>query len=133
MIRLTRGVYQAVLAHARKELPNECCGYLAGREGLIDTHYELTNVDASPEHFSFDPREQFATVRAAREAGLSVLANYHSHPATPARPSQEDIRLAYDPGISYLILSLAGDSPDLKAFSIVRGEVNPQEIQVVEE
>ncbi len=132
MIRLTRAVYDAIVAHGLKELPNECCGYLGGKDGLIDTHYALTNVDASPEHFSFDPKEQFNTVRAAREAGRTLVANYHSHPATPARPSQEDIKLAYDPGIKYLILSLAAKEPDLKAFSIVKGVVEKLEIEVVD-
>jgi proteasome lid subunit RPN8/RPN11 len=62
---------------------------------------------------------------------LETLANYHSHPESPARPSQEDIRLAYDPGISYVIVSLVAELPDIKSFRIQNGEVEKEEIQVI--
>ena len=83
----------------------------------------MTNADHSSEHFSFIPQEQFAAVKYARNNGLKVLANWHSHPSTPSRPSQEDIRLANDPNILYLILSLAEAEPVLNAFRIIKGEV----------
>jgi proteasome lid subunit RPN8/RPN11 len=117
--------------HARKGLPEEVCGYLAGTDKNVTRQYILTNVDHSPEHFSFDPAEQFQTVREARKEGLQILANYHSHPETPARPSVEDIRLAYDPEISYVIVSLAAEVPDVKSFRIRNGLVEPEEIEVV--
>lgn len=92
---------------AIREAPNEACGYLRGvaaeARGLIG----MTNVDASPEHFSLDPGEQFAALKEARELGEDLLAVYHSHPETPARMSAEDIRLANDPRIIYVIHSLA--------------------------
>ncbi len=132
MIKISRKVYNAIVAHGKKDLPNECCGYLAGKDDLIDTHYELTNTDHSPEHFAFDPKEQFATVRAAREAGRAILANYHSHPETPSRPSEEDIRLAFDPHIKYFILSLAAEEPVLNGFSIVKGVVEKLEVLIVD-
>jgi proteasome lid subunit RPN8/RPN11 len=65
-----------------------------------------------------DPKAQFQVGREARKDGLEILANYHSHPETPARPSLEDIRLAFDPNISYVIVSLAAEMPDIKSFSI---------------
>jgi len=117
--------------HARNGLPEEVCGYLAGTGDEVKKSYRLTNVDHSPEHFSFDPAEQFSVVRAARKEGLEILANYLSHPETPARPSVEDIRLAYDPGIRYVIASLASEVPDIKVFRIVNGVVVKEEIQVV--
>lgn len=119
-IRLPRTEYERILAHARTVLPAEACGLLAGHvEGdvkVVERAYLLTNVDRSPEHFSIDPKEQLAAVRDARARGLSMLGNWHSHPTTPARQSEEDKRLAYDHRASYLILSLASPEPVLKSF-----------------
>lgn len=130
MIAIKQSVFDQIVAHAHDELPNEACGYLAGNEEVIAHSYQLTNIDHSPEHFSFDPAEQFQTVRDARSKGLQILANYHSHPATPARPSVEDIRLAYDPEISYLIISLANGQADVKSFKIKDSIVEKEEIVI---
>ncbi len=91
----------------------------------------MTNMDASPEHFSFDPKEQFAAIRYARSNSLQVIANWHSHPETPSRPSAEDIRLAYDPDILYFILSLAAEEPVLKAFCIREGNSEEVELEII--
>ena len=122
-------IIEDIYDHARNGLPEEVCGYLAGSGEEVKKSYRMVNVDHSPEHFSFDPAEQFAVLRAARKEGLEILANYHSHPETPARPSEEDIRLAYDPEISYVIVSLAAAQPDIKSFRIRNGEVEKEEIQ----
>jgi proteasome lid subunit RPN8/RPN11 len=92
---------------AEREAPNEACGYLRGVGTEVRGHIELTNTDASPEHFSLDPTEQFAALKTARELDEHLLAVYHSHPATPARMSEEDIRLANDTRTIYVIHSLA--------------------------
>lgn len=131
MISIPREILERIVAHARAELPNEACGYLAGTNGAISLSYQLTNVDHSPEHFSFNPAEQFKTVKDARSKGLEILANYHSHPETPARPSQEDIRLAFDPNILYFIISLAQPEPVIKAFQIADGTVTIEEINII--
>ena len=90
----------------------------------------MTNVDNSPEHFSFSPDEQFEVLKNARGRGLRILASYHSHPASPARPSKEDIRLAYDPKLIYVIISLAGGATDVKAFRITGGRAYPCEMEI---
>jgi len=131
MIKIKKNIYDSIIAHAQKDLPNEACGYLAGSDGVVTEHYELTNTDHSPEHFSFDPKEQFEVMRKSRDAGLELLANYHSHPETPARPSQEDIKLAFDSNILYFIVSLAAQQPDVKAFSIKNGEVEKLVLEIV--
>jgi proteasome lid subunit RPN8/RPN11 len=131
MIGIKKEVLETIVAHAQRDLPNEACGYLAGSDGVVSHSYQLTNIDHSPEHFAFDPAEQFATVKDARKKGLQIIANYHSHPETPARPSEEDIRLAYDPDISYVIVSLAGNQPDVKSFRIVNGTVEKEEISSI--
>lgn len=132
-IKVTQKVYDQILAHAQKELPIEACGYLAGKDGVVTKAFELTNIDQSNEHFSFDPKEQFEVMRNTRQEGLDLIANYHSHPETPARPSEEDIKLAYDPNILYFIASLADSKKDLKAFSIKNGQVNRIAILVVDD
>ena len=131
MLKISRQIINDIINHARLGLPEEVCGYLAGNDREITRQFELTNVDHSNEHFSFDPAEQFHVVREVRKAGLEILANYHSHPETPARPSQEDIRLAFDPNISYVIVSLAAEVPDIKSFRIQNGDVEKEEIQIV--
>jgi proteasome lid subunit RPN8/RPN11 len=131
MLIIPAAIIANIFGQAKKGLPEEICGYLAGKGREVTQWYPLTNTDHSPEHYSFDPAEQFRVVRETRKAGLEILANYHSHPATPARPSQEDIRLAYDPNILYLIVSLTEAEPDIKAFRIRNGEVEKEEIVIV--
>ncbi len=132
-MEITRQVRKAIIDHAEGELPNEACGYLAERDGVVVGYYPLTNLDKAADHYSMDPQEQFTAIREMRAMGLKLAGVYHSHPATPARPSAEDIRLAHDPEISYLIISLADAEPAVKSFGIRGGVVSPQEITVVEE
>jgi len=131
MLRISQQIKDDIIDQALKGLPEEICGYLAGKGSDVTKRYPLTNIDHSNEHFSFDPTEQFQVVREVRKEGLVILANYHSHPETPARPSVEDIRLAFDPNISYVIASLAGELPDLKSFRIRNGEVEKEEIEII--
>ena len=122
MITLERKEYDLLLAHARSCLPEEACGLIGG---TIDTKgnrhiekvYLLENTDHSSEHFSLNPKEQLAAVKDMRTGGLVPLGNWHSHPESPSRPSEEDKRLAYDSRASYLILSLMDrDDPVLNSF-----------------
>ena len=123
-ITITESAYQSLLAQAQNDAPIESCGYLLGTDKqTVTENYPMRNIDQSEEHFSFDPKEQFAAVKYARQHGLVIVGNWHSHPASPSRPSAEDIRLAFDPNILYFILSLADEQPVFNAFSIVGGEV----------
>jgi proteasome lid subunit RPN8/RPN11 len=131
MLQIPQQIIAELIEHARIGLPEEVCGYLAGVGRQVSKRFPLTNIDHSHEHFSFDPAEQFQAVREARKLGLEILANYHSHPATPARPSEEDIRLAFDSNISYVIVSLTAKLPAVKSFRIQNGQVEKEEIQVV--
>ena len=130
MLKLHRQVAKAVCDHAARELPYEACGYLAEKEGEVTRHYELNNMDQAADHFRMEPGEQFAAVKDMRSRGLTIRAVYHSHPESMAWPSAEDIRLAYDAGISYVIISLAGKEPEMKSFRIRQGEVAPESIEI---
>ena len=131
MIEIPQHIVDAIIKQAYNELPNEACGLLTGENNSVLKQYALTNTDHSPEHFSFDPKEQFAVLKEARKDNLRIIANYHSHPASPARPSEEDIRLAYDSDITYIIVSLAEEDPVIKAFSIKECMVRPIEIKII--
>jgi len=125
-MKIEQDVINQLVEQAQKDAPLETCGYLLGRDDTVLENYPMTNIDHSEEHFSFDPKEQFAALRYARANGLKILANWHSHPASPSRPSQEDLRLANDPTIRYAILSLF-ESIHLNSFKILNGEVVEKE------
>lgn len=117
-ITLTKSVLDRMVKHCQSELPNEACGYLAQSDSIIDSIYPMTNIDASPDHFSFDPREQFAVVKQVRAAKQRLAVVYHSHPETPARLSAEDLKLLNDPNMVYIIVSMVSNPPVVKAFKI---------------
>ena len=123
-------VKQSIIRQAQAEAPIESCGYLLGVDGNVTENYAMTNIDHSEEHFSFDPKEQFAALKYARQHGLKILANWHSHPASPSRPSEEDKRLANDPTIRYAILSLMNGDIRLNSFKIVNNEVVDKEVHI---
>ena len=135
MIKLKKSDYETILAHAKKEAPVEACGLIAGHfdgeDKIIDKVYILTNTDHAEEHFTLDPREQLAAVKDMRANGLEQLGNWHSHPVSPSRPSDEDKRLAYDSTASYMILSLMDDTPVLNSFH-VENNVSTKEELVIE-
>jgi [CysO sulfur-carrier protein]-S-L-cysteine hydrolase len=132
MIRIPREIHDELIAHAREGFPLEVCGLLGGVGSEVSASYRMTNTDGSHEHFTMDPREQFAVVKELRAKGLTLLANYHSHPESPARPSEEDIRLALTPGMSYLIISLAdSQEPVVRSYKIDQGKVDAEELEIL--
>ena len=138
MIKLSKSDFEKILAHAKSELPNEACGLIAGEisgdDKIIKKVYLLTNVDHSNEHFSLDPKEQLAAVKDMRKNGFSPLGNWHSHPESPSRPSDEDKRLAYDSTASYMILSLMNiDAPVLNSFKIQGDNAQKEELIIGEQ
>ena len=128
-MEIQQHVIDEIIAQAQKDAPLESCGYLLGKDDVVTENYWMENIDHSSEHFSFAPKDQFAALRYAREHGLKILANWHSHPASPSRPSQEDIRLANDPSIRYAILSLH-EGIHLNSFKILNGEVIDKEVHL---
>ncbi|MBI5555156.1 MAG: M67 family metallopeptidase [Elusimicrobia bacterium] len=131
-MRIKGEIVNKIFAQGEQEAPLEACGYLAGEKDRITNHFPLRNVDQSSEHFSLDPQEQFSVIRRARSEGLAILAVYHTHPASLPRPSAEDIKLAYDPNIIYVIASLLNGHQQIKAFWIIKGQVTAEEL-IIEE
>ena len=133
MIKLSKEDLNQIIEHAKSELPNEACGLIAGtingEDKEIKKVYYLTNIDHSNEHFSLDPKEQLAAIKDMRANGYKPLGNWHSHPESPSRPSEEDKRLAYDSSASYLILSLMEqDNPVLNSFHIEGNQTEKEEL-----
>jgi proteasome lid subunit RPN8/RPN11 len=126
-------VIREMIDQAQQDAPHETCGYLLGTTGpdgdVVTENYWMENIDHSAEHFSFAPKDQFAALKYARSHGLRILANWHSHPASPSRPSLEDLRLANDPSIRYAILSLH-EGIHLNSFKILNAEVVDKEVHL---
>jgi len=131
MLKIPKDIIEKIFVQVVEELPNEACGLLAGEGNIVKQYFPLTNIDHSPEHFSFDPKEQFSVLKKVRNEGWHIIANYHSHPLTSAHPSDEDIRLAYDPDIIYIIVSLANGKSDIKAFKIKNNKVESIETTII--
>ena len=122
-IRIKKADYDRILEHCTSCVPEEACGLIAGHKEentvYIEKVYLLTNEDHSNEHFTMSPKEQLVAVKDARANHLTMLGNFHSHPESPSRPSEEDKKLAYDTNAIYLILSLMEPGePILRGFHI---------------
>ncbi|MBP3761218.1 MAG: M67 family metallopeptidase [Ruminococcus sp.] len=137
MIILSKNDYEKILAHAKNEAPVEACGLIAGEisgnDKIVKKVYILTNTDHAEEHFTIDPKEQLSAIKDMRANGLIPLGNWHSHPVSPSRPSDEDKRLAYDSSASYLILSLMNNQPVLNSFHIEGDKAEKEELVIGQE
>lgn len=133
-LEIPNNIFQQMLKQAEAEAPIEACGILAGSNSKVKKLYKMTNTERSSDHFMMEPAEQFKVVKDIRSAGMKMLAIYHSHPATPARPSQEDIRLSFTPDVTYVIVSLQDSScPAIKGFLIKNGNVTEVPVKIIEQ
>jgi len=130
--------YEAILAHSRKVWNEEACGLIAGvdrADGVREIRkiYILENKDHINTHFTLDPHDQLKAVQDMRANGIKPLGNWHSHPETPSRQSEEDIRLAFDSNASYLILSLEDqEHPVIHSFHTQDGISKREDLQIVQ-
>jgi [CysO sulfur-carrier protein]-S-L-cysteine hydrolase len=117
-MRISQELIDEMVAHARADLPNECCGMVGGRDGEATEVVRVTNAAASPLRYEMDPQGQYNALKSIEEEGGELLAIYHSHTKSAAYPSQTDVNQAVAwPDQVYVIVSLADpDSPDVKAF-----------------
>lgn len=136
MIHLPKAFYDEILKTALNGRPEEICGLIGGiKQGdvrEVKKIYVLENIDHSNEHFSMNPLDQLKAVKDMRANGYVPLGNFHSHPESPSRPSEEDKRLAYDKEASYMIISLMNENePVLKSFRIVDNVSTEEEIKYI--
>lgn len=130
-MRISRELYDEIVAHARADAPNECCGMIASRDGDAVKVYRAENAAASPLRYEIDGAEQYRIQMAIDDEDLDLGAIYHSHTRTAPYPSQTDINLAFYPESLYVIVGLAGNEPEVRAFEIRDGKVANAELTVV--
>ena len=129
MIYLSKKEIARLVVHAKSSFPAEACGILAGSSGRVEEVFEMTNVHNSGESFFMDPEEQFKVAKEVRARGMEILAIYHSHVSSSAYPSSEDVDMAYDPRISYVIISLTNsDRPAVRSFKINGNSITEEEV-----
>jgi proteasome lid subunit RPN8/RPN11 len=120
-LRVARGVVNAIVAHAIREAPRECCGVLIGSGTTVIEAWPARNIADKPTRFLIDPQGHIDAIRSARQRGLEVLGFYHSHPHSPAVPSETDRAEASYPDHLYLIVGLKDEPPEIRLFRLTDG------------
>jgi proteasome lid subunit RPN8/RPN11 len=132
-MRIARSMVDQIVAQAREEAPNECCGIIGARDGVAVTVFPVRNAAASPLRYEMDPKDQLKVFEALDEAELDVGAIYHSHTRSDPHPSQTDINLAFYPDAVYVILGVKDpERDDVRAWRIVDGKVSEAALEVEE-
>jgi [CysO sulfur-carrier protein]-S-L-cysteine hydrolase len=124
-VRIGRDLVDQIVAHAREDLPNECCGIVSTSDDAAVRVYRATNAVPSPVRFEIDPRDLIRIHTDIEKSKHEMGSMYHSHVKSPAYPSQTDVNFAQNwPGVVWLIVSLADrDKPDLRGFRITGPEI----------
>jgi [CysO sulfur-carrier protein]-S-L-cysteine hydrolase len=130
-VRIPRALIDEIVAHAREEAPNECCGMIASRDGEAVQVHRAHNAAASPLRYELDGMEQYRIQTAIEDAGLDLGAIYHSHTRSEPYPSQTDVNLAFYPDSLYVIVGVAAEEPEVRAYRIVEKQISEAELQVV--
>jgi [CysO sulfur-carrier protein]-S-L-cysteine hydrolase len=132
-LRISRQLLEEVIAHAREDAPNECCGMIASRDGEAVAVHRARNTAASPFRYEMDGMEQYRIQTEIEDAEQELGAIYHSHTRSAPEPSQTDINLAFYPEALYVIVGLRGPEPDVRAWRIVDGQVSAATLEVDED
>ena len=132
-MRISRQLLDDVIAHARADAPNECCGMIASRDGEAVAVHRARNTAASPFRYEMDGMEQYRIQTEIEDAGHELGAIYHSHTRSAPEPSQTDINLAFYPEALYVIVGLKSPVPDVRAWRIVDGQVSEGVLEVEED
>jgi proteasome lid subunit RPN8/RPN11 len=132
-MRIARSLLDEMIAHARADAPNECCGMVATRDGVAVAVHRATNAAASPLRYEIDGMEQYRIQSAIEDAGLELGAIYHSHTRSAPEPSQTDVNLAFYPEALYVIVGVKDPTADdVRAWRIVDGQVTQAELEIVD-
>lgn len=131
-MRIPRSMLDRIVAQARDEAPNECCGMIAARDGTAVALHPARNAAASPLRYEIDGMEQYRIQSAIEDAGHDLGAIYHSHTRSAPLPSQTDINLAFYPDALYIIVGVAGEEADVRAWRIADGSVEEAGLEIEE-
>ena len=129
-MRISQAFLDRLVAQARDEAPNECCGIIATEDGRVVEIHPARNAAASPLKYEMDGMEQYRIQTAIEDTGRELGAIYHSHTRSDPYPSPTDINLAFYPDAVYLILGVKGEAPDIRAFRIIDGEVSVHPLEI---
>jgi proteasome lid subunit RPN8/RPN11 len=129
-MRIARELFDEMVAHAREDAPNECCGMVATSDGEAVKVYRAINAAASPLRYEIDGAEQYRIQMEIDDQDLELGAIYHSHTRSEPVPSQTDINLAFYPEALYVIVGLANGDADVRAFTIRDGQVTEADLEV---
>ena len=135
MLTISRDLRDQIVAHARRDHPDEACGVLAGPVGRDrpERFIAMTNAERSPTFYRFDSAEQFRVWRDMESRDEEPVVIYHSHTATEAYPSRTDISYASEPGAHYVLVSTRDtDTTEFRSYRIVDGTVTEEPVAVVE-
>ena len=133
MLRVDQAIYDAIVAHARRDHPDEACGLVAGPAGSDRPvrFVPMANAERSPTFYRFDPAEQLAIYKEMDANDEEPVVIYHSHTATEAYPSRTDIALAGEPNAHYVLVSTREpDTVEFRSFRIVDGQVTEEDVEV---
>lgn len=132
MITIPKKIYEEMVAHAKAGYPNEACGIVGGEKaGSMSHFFSMKNMDEASISYFMDPKEQLLVFKKMRELKIEMTGIFHSHVASEAAPSQKDVRLAFYPDVSYLIVSLSDlKKPVLRSFKIKDEVATEEEIKI---
>jgi proteasome lid subunit RPN8/RPN11 len=130
-VLIAQGLLDRIVAHARREAPNECCGLVAVRDGVVTAVDEAENIQASPFRFEVDPMELHRRLTELEDRGDELGAIYHSHTRSEPYPSQTDLTFAANwPGVEWIIVGLKDGEPVVRNYRIEDGRVTEAELRV---
>jgi proteasome lid subunit RPN8/RPN11 len=129
-MRFAQALYDEMVQHALQDAPDECCGMVATHDGAAVKLYRAENAAHSPLRYEIDGAEQYRIQMAIEDEGLDLGVIYHSHTRSAPYPSQTDINLAFYPDAMYVIVGVAGEQPEVRAFQIRDGRVTETELKV---
>lgn len=131
-MKIAQALLDQVVAHALREAPDECCGMLAVRDGVVETVYELENARPSPFSFEIDPQVLHRTYTAIDDAGADMVI-YHSHTRSEPKPSQTDVNFGMNwPGVEWLIIGTKGTTTVRSWLISERGDVDEVPVEILE-
>ena len=134
MLTIGRDIVEAIIAHARRDHPDEACGVVAGPAGSDrpERFIPMLNAARSPTFYEFDSMDLLRLYREMDDNGEEPVVIYHSHTATEAYPSRTDVNLAQEPGAHYVLVSTRDDEVEFRSYRIVDGEVTEEQVTVVD-